>query len=457
MIRIDTFKGQPVAVMGLSRTGLTAARALAAGGAEVWAWDDDDARREAAAGEGIALVDLAARDLRHAGALVLSPGIPHLHPEPHPVAAKARDAGCEIICDVDLLARQITEPGYVGVTGTNGKSTTTALIGHVLARAGNEVAVGGNIGEPVLDLNELGPSGTYVLELSSYQLERVPRLALDVAILLNISPDHLDRHGGMDGYVAAKTRIFDRTADGGHAIVGMDDRYGRGLRLDLTMRGGLKIVPISGNQRMPGGVYADGTGMLIDDLDNGRAGVLDLRAVDTLPGRHNWQNAAAAYAAARLVGVAAASAAEAIRSFAGLAHRQEVIRRIGRVTYVNDSKATNLDAAAKALASYGNIHWIAGGRSKEDDLSALEALYPQIRRAYLIGEAASQFEAALAGIVPAERADSLEAAVGGAHAAARESGEEAVVLLSPGCASFDQFTDFEARGRAFRVAVEALS
>jgi len=457
VIQIDTFKGQPVAVMGLSRTGLTAARALAAGGAEVWAWDDDHARREAAAGEGIALVDLAARDLGDAGALVLSPGIPHLHPEPHPVAAKARDAGCEIICDVDLLARQITEPGYVGVTGTNGKSTTTALIGHVLAHAGNEVAVGGNIGEPVLDLNELGPSGTYVLELSSYQLERVPQLALDVAILLNLSPDHLDRHGGMDGYVAAKTRIFDRTVDGGHAIVGMDDRYGPGLRLDLMMRGGVRIVPISGNQRVSGGVYADETGMLIDDLDNGRAGVLDLRAVDTLPGRHNWQNAAAAYAAARLVGVAAASAAEAIRSFAGLAHRQEVIRRIGRVTYVNDSKATNLDAAAKALASYGNIHWIAGGRSKEDDLSALEALYPRIRRAYLIGEAAPQFEAALAGMVSAERADSLEAAVDSAHAAARESGEDAVVLLSPGCASFDQFTDFEARGRAFRVAVEALS
>ena len=208
---------------------------------------------------------------------------------------------------------------------------------------------------------------------------------------------------------------------------------------------------------MPGGVYADETGTLIDDLDNGRAGVLDLRAVDTLPGRHNWQNAAAAYAAARLVGVAAASAAEAIRSFTGLAHRQEVIRRIGRVTYVDDSKATNLDAAAKALASYGNIHWIAGGRSKEDDLSALEALYPQIRRAYLIGEAAPQFEAALAGAVPAERADSLEAAVGSAHTAARESGEDAVVLLSPGCASFDQFTDFEARGLAFRVAVEALA
>lgn len=460
MIEVTAYRDRPIAVMGLGKSGISAVRALTAGGADVWAWDDGALTRQAAEAEDIALTDLNDADWQGIDTLVLSPGIADRHPAPHPIADKARAQGCDIICDVDLLARTIDQAAYVGITGTNGKSTTSALIGHILKQSGRIVEVGGNFGVPALDLQPLNDDGTYVLELSSYQLERIPSVALDVAILLNISPDHLDRHGGMEGYVAAKKIIFERAKDDGRAIIGMEDSHCRGISLELMMSGefqnGKNIIPISASGRVAGGVYVD-EAILIDDTEYGQSAVLDLSAVASLPGRHNWQNAAAAFAAARAAGVAVPEIAGAIETFAGLAHRQEVIRIIDRVSFVNDSKATNSQAAAKALACYGNIHWIAGGQFKEDSLDLVTEALPGVRTAYLIGEAQDRFKDELNGKTDVRLCGDLDQAVKDASTAAAESGEPSVVLLSPACASFDQFDNFEARGERFRELVGALS
>ncbi len=460
MIDVTAFKDQTVAVMGLGKSGLSAARALAAGGASVWAWDDGEARRNEAAGHGVDLADLYQADWSKVATLVLSPGIPHTYPEPHAIAANAMESRAEIICDVDLLARTVQGARYVGITGTNGKSTTTALIGHILKAAGRPVEIGGNYGIPALEMAPLGDNGTYVLELSSYQLERVPSIALDVAVLLNITPDHLKRHGGMDGYVAAKKIIFDRAKDDGHAIIGMEDANCRGLSLEMMVsgafHGGKNLTPISGSARTPGGVYVE-NGRLIDDLDYGQTEIMDMTGLPTLPGSHNWQNAAAAYAAAKVAGIDAETIVAAIQSFAGLAHRQEMIRTIGRVSYINDSKGTNTEAASRALACYENIHWIAGGEFKEDNLDALAEELGRVSRAYLIGEAAETFAGLLQGKAETEMCGDLETALAKAHENAQASAGRATVLLSPACASFDQFENFEARGAAFRHLVEALS
>ncbi|HEV8013925.1 MAG TPA: UDP-N-acetylmuramoyl-L-alanine--D-glutamate ligase [Stellaceae bacterium] len=451
MIEVTSFRQQRVAVLGLARSGLAAAEALKHGGADVLAWDDSAEKRAQAAARGLPLVDLAATDLGNIAALVLSPGIPATFPKPHPVAARARTAGIEIIGDIELLARSQLAARYAGITGTNGKSTTTALLGHILAAAGMRVAVGGNLGVPALSLAPLGADGVYALEMSSYQLELTKSLAFDVAILLNITPDHLDRHGGMDGYVAAKVRIFAGQTARQAAVIGLDDDICKSVA-DKLRAGGHRIVPISAEHVAPGGVYVADT-RLIDDLDHRQAAALDLGALPRLPGRHNWQNATAAFAAARCLGVAADVAARAIASFPGLAHRQELIATIDGVRYVNDSKATNADATAKALACYDDICWIAGGVAKEGGIASLAPYFPRIHRAFLIGEAAPAFAATLAGKVPFTRSGDLATAVRQARAAAQPGG---TVLLSPACASFDQFTDFEARGEAFRRLVESL-
>jgi UDP-N-acetylmuramoylalanine--D-glutamate ligase len=455
MIEVTTFAGEPVAVMGLARSGLTAAVALRAGGAEVLAWDDKIGAREAAKARGVPLVDLAAVDWSGIEALVLSPGIPHTYPKPHAVAAAAIAAGTAIICDVDLLARAVPEAKYVGITGTNGKSTTTALVGHILARAGIPVQVGGNIGTPVLELDRLPAHGVYVLELSSYQLERIPSVALDVAVLLNITPDHLDRHGGMDGYVAAKRLIFDRVKPSATAVVSLEDVHSRGICLELMAKTRQRIVPISTAARAAGGVWVE-NGLLIDDMERAAQPAIDLTKAVALPGRHNWQNAAAAYAVARTLGVPLHVIAQAMETFPGLAHRQEKVRTIGRVAYINDSKATNTDSAARALACYDNIHWLAGGEFKEEGLGALVEFLPRVRAAYLFGKAAPKLAGWLKGSVPVVECGAMDVALPRAHAAAQASGADAVVLLSPACASFDQFRDFEDRGDQFRAAVAAL-
>ena len=451
MIEVTSFRQQRVAVMGLARSGRVAAEALRRGGAEVLAWDDSAEKRAQATASGVPVLDLATADFGGIVALVLSPGIPSTFPKPHPVAARARAAGVEIIGDIELLARSRREARVAGITGTNGKSTTTALLGHILKDAGLRVAVGGNLGVPALSLDRLGAGGVYVLELSSYQLELTKTLVCDVAILLNITPDHLDRHGGMDGYVAAKERIFVGQSGRQAAVVGLDDDICNAIATKLAASGH-RVVPISAEHVAPGGVYVAGA-QLIDDTDGRRTAVLDLGALPRLPGRHNWQNAAAAFAAARCLGVEAASAARAIASFPGLAHRQELVAAIAGVRYVNDSKATNADAAAKALACYDNILWIAGGVAKEGGIASLAAYFPRIRHAFLIGEAAPAFAATLEGKVPLTRSGDLATAVRQARELAKSG---STVLLSPACASFDQFTDFEARGEAFRRLVQAL-
>jgi UDP-N-acetylmuramoylalanine--D-glutamate ligase len=455
-IRIPSVEKERVAVLGLARSGLAAAAALAASGADVWAWDDDPAKRARAADRGIPCRDLAEADLGGFLGLVISPGIPHTHPKPHPVAARAKAAGVQLISDIELLGRACPQARYIGVTGTNGKSTTTTLIGHLLEVAGREVQVGGNLGVPALSLAPLGKGGIYVLEMSSYQLELIPRLVFDIAVLLNITPDHLDRHGGMDGYVAAKRRIFARQDSEDTAIVALDDQESESIYDDLVAHGRQQVVPISATRMVMGGIFVE-DGLLTDDSGGWGTPVLDLRLAPALPGRHNWQNAAAAYAVGRVFELGDRAIARSLLTYPGLAHRQERVAVIDGVAYVNDSKATNAAAAANALACYDTIYWIAGGRPKEGGIESLEPHFGRIRHAFLIGEAAEGFARTLEGRVPCTRSGDLAAAVAAAAAKALADGRrDAVVLLSPACASFDQFADFEARGDAFRALVEAL-
>jgi UDP-N-acetylmuramoylalanine--D-glutamate ligase len=456
MIDVTPFRNERVAVLGLARSGLAAAEALKRGGAQVMAWDDAADKRAAAEAAGIATTDLKAADLGGVRALVLSPGIPHQYPAPHPVATRARTAGIPIVGDIDLLARSCPDARYIGITGTNGKSTTTALIGHILDQAGRRIAVGGNLGVPALLLDRLGPDGTYVLEMSSYQLELTHSLTFDVAVLLNITPDHLDRHGGMAGYIAAKERIFAHQRPPHAAVVGIDDAICAGIAERLTAARRQRVIPISAAERAAGGVYAI-DGWLIDDLDGEGVRVMRLDEAPRLPGRHNWQNAAAAFAAVRSLGVDAATAVAGLKSFPGLAHRQELVAVIDGVRYINDSKATNADAASTALVCYDEIYWIAGGKPKEGGIASLRPLFPHIRHAFLIGEAAEDFAATLKSAVPFTRSGDLATAVRAARAAALAAERRgAVVLLSPACASFDQFANFEARGDAFRRLVAEL-
>jgi UDP-N-acetylmuramoylalanine--D-glutamate ligase len=340
---------------------------------------------------------------------------------------------------------------YVGITGTNGKSTTTTLIAHILRQGGKRVEVGGNLGAAALSLEPLPGDGIYVLELSSYQLELTPTAICDVAILLNVTPDHLSRHGGIDGYIDAKALILRPKGRGSIGVLGVDDQPCRDLFARLQ-GAGRKLIPISVERAVAGGVDAL-DGLLIDRTGAQPEQVFDLKTIATLPGSHNWQNAAAAYVAAKAMGLGRDAIIAGLKSYPGLAHRQELIATIDGVRYVNDSKATNADAAAKALACYDNIHWIIGGRAKEGGLAGLDPFYPRARHAYLIGECANEFARQLRGKLPFTQCGTLDKAVAAAH---REAKQGAVVLLSPACASWDQYPNFEARGDHFRTLVNAL-
>ena len=457
MINLFYMDGLPVAVMGVGKSGLATVDALARAGAEVWAWDDSQAKRDEAVAAGIRIVDLNTADLSELTTIVWSPGIPHTFPKPHPVAERARQANLEIVCDIELLARSERDAAYIGITGTNGKSTTTSLIGHVMQESARRVAVGGNLGTPVLTLDPLGVGGTYVLEMSSYQLELTLSITFDVAVLLNVTPDHLDRHGGMDGYVAAKKLIFHRQTKPRTAVIGVDDAHCRAIYEELKAVGDQHVWPISAEGRVPGGVYAEG-GWLIDDTQGKAERVADLGSFPTLLGKHNWQNAAAAFAACKAAGVPVPAIVAAMRTFPGLAHRQQLIRTLGGVRFVNDSKATNADATEKALATFDPIYWILGGRAKETGLDGLDAYMGRVRHAFLIGEATETFAAWLeARKVPHTRCGTLDVAVSrAAGLALAERLPGACVLLSPACASWDQFPNFEVRGDAFARLVNDL-
>jgi UDP-N-acetylmuramoylalanine--D-glutamate ligase len=445
------FSGQRFAVVGLGRAGLPSARRLVEWGAEVLCWDDGEPARAAAAADGLNVGDPALVPGFPFDALLLSPGIPHTLPRVHPAAAAAKKASVPVLCDSELLFRAVrdwpSKARFVAITGTNGKSTTTALVHHLLKGAGRAVEVGGNLGPAALGLRLLGDDGIYVLEMSSYMLERLATLRFDIGVVLNLSPDHLDRHGGMEGYAAAKLHVFDRQEAGDLAVIGMDDAWGATF---AKGRAG-KVVPVSGHAKQPGGVWAEGC-TLQDE-----AGIIaKLDTAQALPGSHNAQNAAAAAAVALALGLSRAEIAAGIADFPGLPHRQEAVGAIDGIAFVNDSKATNADSTERALASYDRVVLIAGGVPKEGGLLPLAPLFPRIAHAVLIGQAAEDFAATLATHgVAHELAFTLDAAIPAALAAARASGTQ-VVLLSPACASFDQFTGFDARGDAFRAQVTSM-
>lgn len=453
MIPVPRYFQSTVAIVGLGKSGLSAARALKAGGATVLVWDDKPDAREQAAQAGFAVVEPSRDAWRAVSKIIWSPGIPHTHPQPHPAADLARSMGIPLVCDVDLLCETKLDPFYVAITGTNGKSTTTTLIHHILSSAGHKTAVGGNLGTPALDLAPLEFTGTYVLELSSYQLELVPALQPSVSVWLNISPDHLGRHGGLDGYVAAKTRILQNRRQPSTVVIGVDDVpsaqvYDRLVRSEVG-----SIIPVRIGRPVPKGVYVV-DGRLIDATGGRPKDICDLKPMKTLPGSHNWQNAACAYAAARARNVAVETIVAALRTFPGLAHRQQLVDSIEGVAFINDSKATNADAAARALACYDNILWIAGGQAKEGGIDSLAPLFPRIKHAFLIGEAMDAFAETLNGKVPFTLSRTLLAAVEKADEIA-DVGD--TVLLSPACASWDQFRSFEHRGDEFARIVADLA
>lgn len=463
MIPITEYAGRDVAVYGLGRTGLSAAKALVAGGARVHAWDDGETARAKAEAEGVNVSDINKRDWQKFAALVLSPGIPYRFPQPHRLVRMAEMMNVPVVGDMELFARAVQalpekgRPKVIGITGTNGKSTTTALIGHILREAGRDVRVGGNIGKGVLDMAALNANAIYVLELSSYQLDLVESLRCDVAVFLNISPDHLDRHGGMDGYIDAKKRIFANQRVRDAAIIGIDDPHSQSMAMGRQRPGMGHVVQISSEFGLARGVSAV-DGHLFDSTGGQAIRVGDLAEADALPGRHNHQNAAAAYAACHALGVAPGRIMAAIRSFPGLPHRMELVGEVDGVRFVNDSKATNAQAAEQALKTWPKVHWIAGGVPKAEGIEPLKPWFDRVEQAYLIGESEAAFAKTLKGAAETVKCGTLEAATQAAFDAAKASDDpHPIVLLSPACASFDQYKDFEARGDAFRDIVQSLA
>jgi UDP-N-acetylmuramoylalanine--D-glutamate ligase len=454
VIPVAGYEGRRVGVLGLGRSGLATARALAGGGAAPLLWDDGEAARARAEVEGFALGDLSRpREAASLALLVVSPGIPHLYPAPHPAVAAAQEAGVPLDNEVGLffaalpaLIEDEPEPKVVAITGTNGKSTTTALLAHILREGRRPVQAGGNIGRPALDLAPPAPGETVVLELSSYQIELARALAPDIAVFLNLAPDHLERHGGLGGYFAAKRRLFEAGAPE-RSVVGVDEPEGRFLAGRVDPDG---LIAVSATRRLkaPGWTVSMHRDHLAEWRGGRQVAAVDMRAAEGLAGAHNRQNACAAWAAARALGLSPKAIEAGLLSFPGLAHRMERLGRdaLGRL-WVNDSKATNATAAAPALSAFERIRWIAGGRAKEDGIAPLAPFFDRVARAYLIGEAAERFAAELGG-APHTLCATLEAAVA---AAAREAEAGEVILLAPAAASFDQFSDFEARGEAFRA------
>lgn len=461
MIPVKGFKGADVAVLGLGRSGLVAARALAAGGANPICWDDNPTAREAAETEGFACRDLCKQGaFEGVAALILSPGIPHLYPKPNPIVRAALEAGVPVDNDIGLFFRSVATPEWdnfeqipriIAVTGSNGKSTTVALLQHILEMAGRESQLAGNIGRGVLDIDPPGDGGVVVLELSSYQTDLARALTPDIAVFTNLSPDHLDRHAGMGGYFAAKRRLF---AEGGpdRAIVGIDEDEGLYLAGQLSEgEGDDRVIRISGTRKLTGAgwnIFAR-KGFLSEYRKGRQAASIDLRNITGLPGAHNHQNACAAYAAARCVGLAPRMIEGALETYPGLPHRSQTIAEQAGVRFVNDSKATNVDSAAKALGAFKSIRWICGGLEKDGGLEALQAATGQVLKAYVIGREAAQFAMQLN--VESEVCTTMEAAVA---KAASEAQAGDTVLLAPAAASFDQYNSFEKRGEDFIAQVE---
>src|SRR3954465_8947565 len=463
MIPSRFYANKTVAIFGLARTGLGAVRALVAGGTQVIAWDDSSTARDLGGQEGAQLMPWREWPWENIAALLLSPGVPLTHPAPHGVVEHANRAKVPVIGDVELFAHEIRpqadQPGrapVIAITGTNGKSTTTALVGHILNQCGFNAQIGGNIGKSVLELAPPSAKTIYVLEMSSFQIDLTPGLKPDVGVLSNLSPDHIDRHGSMENYAGIKARLMRQTARDGQVVIGVDDGFSSAIFTQASAARSSSAHPVSVGKVLGRGIFVV-DGVLYDALAGRAVKVMEMAAALRLPGAHNWQNAALAYGAVKPYVSDIKPIAAAIASFPGLAHRMEDVGHIGKVAFINDSKATNADATARALAVYPDIFWIAGGKPKDGGIEPLSGFFPRIRKAYLIGEAAPQFARTLDGKASYEMAGVLEAAVSHAAAdAAACSVAAPVVLLSPACASYDQFKDFEQRGDAFRALVAKL-
>ncbi len=476
MIRATTFAGRRVAVFGLGISGTPTVRSLLAGGARVAAWDDNDQARDAAKAAGLPVVDLAGIDFSAFDALVLAPGVPLTHPVPHWTVQRAEAAGIEIIGDIEIFARERpANAPFIAITGTNGKSTTTALIAHLLRQLGLDVAMGGNIGTAILALDQPAPDRFHVIEMSSFQIDLTPTLRPTVGVLLNVTPDHIDRHGTLEHYAAIKQRVI----EGAEAmVVGLDDEITRAVADRMSGHGRLYPFTTGGEEPAEARLYAVGTKVFVRELSGGftsSIGIADLDTAPALRGRHNVQNALAALAAIRALADRLAALgskievwqpealAAALATFPGLVHRMEDVGSVGRVRFVNDSKATNADSTEKALAAFGrDIFWIVGGKAKAGGIEDLARHFPGVAKAYLIGAATEMFAGTLAGRVAYERSGTLDVAI--AHAArdaaalaAHDPAAQPVVLLSPACASYDQFRSFEHRGDIFRELVAKLA
>ena len=461
MIPVRNVKGQKIVVLGLGRSGISAAVAIEAGGGTALCWDDSEDARGKAEKEGLTLHDLARREAWDGvSLLVVSPGIPHLYPEPNRWVAEAQNAGVPVDNDVGLFFRSFATPEWdrmevppkvIAVTGSNGKSTTSALIHHCLHTANRDSQLAGNIGRGVLDIDPPEEGGVVVLELSSYQTELARALTPDVAIFTNLSPDHLDRHGGIGGYFAAKRRLF---IEGGpdRAVIGIDEPEGRFLAGQMSEgNGDDRVIRVSVEAKLDGlgwSVFSR-KGFLTEYRKGRQVASIDLRKFDGLPGAHNHQNACAAYSALRTLGLAPKVIEAGLASFKGLPHRSQVVAEKDGVKFVNDSKATNVEAAAKALQAFNSIRWIVGGQVKEGGLSALTPHFSRVAKAYVIGRSARETALDL-GDCPHEVSETMETAV--THAADEaEPGD--VVLLAPAAASFDQYDNFEERGEDFMAEV----
>jgi UDP-N-acetylmuramoylalanine--D-glutamate ligase len=463
MIPVTVFAGKNVAIFGLGKSGLLSAGALIKGGAEVVVYDDGEKMRADAASAGLRVQNLQEIDWSGIAALVLAPGVPLTHPTPHWTVQLARKANVEVIGDIELFCRERAKSGadcpLIAITGTNGKSTTTALTAHLVASSGFDAQMGGNIGVPVLALEPFGPKRVYVLEVSSYQIDLAPSLRATVGILLNVTEDHLDRHGTMDNYAAIKTLLPARMENGGTAVIAVDDRWTRSAA-ERIERAGRKVVRVSTTGPLRDGYFAEGTRIMRAEAGKAHPAV-QLAGIGSLRGLHNAQNAACAVAACAAIGIGLPAIQKGLVSFPGLAHRMQQIGRkptnLGAILYVNDSKATNADSAAKALGSFNDIFWIAGGKPKTGGIESLAEFFPRIRKAYLIGEAAAEFGRTLDGEVPYAVVGVMSVAVDAATRDAERSGlKEPVILLSPACASFDQYPNFEVRGTAFADLVRAV-
>jgi len=459
MIPLTSFAGKKVALFGLGASGLASASALLGGGADVVAFDDSDQTIEKARAAGIPVSDLRHIDWSKIAALVLAPGVPLTHPAPHWTVGLARNAAVEVIGDIELFCRErrrsAPDAPFIAITGTNGKSTTTALVAHLLTAANYDAQLGGNIGTAILSLQPPAPGRVHVIECSSFQIDLAPSLDPSIGILLNVTEDHLDRHGTLSHYAAIKERLVAGVQDNGTAIVGVDDNWCQAVA-DRIGRAGKRIERVSVRRPLSDGFYVEADQVMRAAGGTAHAAV-HIGGIGSLRGLHNAQNAACATAAGLALGLSADAVQEALVSFPGLAHRMEQVGHKDKVLFVNDSKATNADAAARALASFADIFWIAGGKAKTGGITSLAGYFPRIRKAYLVGEAAGEFAGTLQGKVPFVVAGTLERAVELAARDASASGAtEPVVLLSPACASYDQYRNFELRGAAFRDAVLAL-